>query len=82
MLHGHAAIAIEPYAADADFVVWDYDSSQDKLAAMNHCDMVFLYVNHCSHTTKYKLDSIKANITKVHGGVTSMKEAIARYLAE
>ena len=82
MLHGHAAIAIEQFANDADFVVWDYDSSQDKLAAMNHCDMVFLYVNHCSHTTQYKLDSIKANITKVHGGVTSMKEAVARYLAE
>ena len=25
---------------------------------------------------------IEANITKVHGGVTSMKKAIARYLAE
>lgn len=82
MLHGHAALVVEQFEKDADFVVWDYDSPQKKLAAMNHCDMVFLYTDHCSHTTQYKLDSIKANLTKVHGGVVSMKEAVARYLAE
>lgn len=82
MPHGQAAIATDIYAKDADFVVWDYDSSQNKLAAMNHCDVVFLYVGHCSHTTQYKLDSIKANIVKVRGGVTSMKHAISRFMAE
>jgi len=76
-----AHIAISEFEKKADFVIWDYDSSQDKLASMNHCDVVFSHVRHAGHTTKYKLDSIKANVVTVPGGVTSLRDAVARHLA-
>lgn len=81
MMRTQASIAIAEFKG-ADFVIWDYDSPQEKLSAMNHCDIVFVHTAHCAHTTEFKLDAIGANWVKVHGGVTSLRDAVARYLAE
>lgn len=81
MMRTQASIAIAEFKG-ADFVIWDYDSPQEKLSAMSHCDIVFVHTAHCAHTTEFKLDSIKANWVKVPGGVTSLRDAVARYLAE
>lgn len=81
MMRTQARIAIAEFK-DADFVIWDYDSPQEKLSATSHCDIVFVHTAHCAHTTEFKLDSIKANWVKVYGGVTSLRDAVARYLAE
>lgn len=82
MMRTQARIAVAEFDKRADFVIWDYDSSQDELSAMNHCDIVFMHINHSSHTTKYKLNAIKANVVNVCGAATSLRDAVARYLAE
>ena len=82
MMRTRARIAVAEFDKRADFVIWDYDSSQDELSAMNHCDIVFMHINHSSHTTKYKLNAIKANVVNVCGAATSLRDAVARYLAE
>ena len=55
---------------------------QGALRALAKCDAVFVHINHTSHTTENSLKAAGANIIRVPGGLTAMRDALTRYYVE
>lgn len=68
-----------------DITFWNDStgSGVDQLRALGkNCEAVFLHTNHGNHGTVYSLESVKANIINVPGGMNSMRDALTQYYCQ
>jgi hypothetical protein len=59
-----------------------FDSGKDfvKIKSFgSNCEAVFLHIDHMSHSVESALKSVHANIIRVPGGMTSMRDALTQY---
>jgi predicted transcriptional regulator len=66
-----------------DLRFWDSDQPLDKLKALaKGCDVVFLHTRHAKHSHDQYLVVNGANIQRVTGGLSNMRDAMTKYFVE
>ena len=73
------AISAE-FAGCIDLVFWNDGDDRGTLKAMaRNCDVVFLHTRHAGHATDQYLTTNGAELRRITGGVSNMKEALTSY---
>ena len=73
------AISAE-FAGCIDLVFWNEGDDRGTLKAMaRNCEVVFLHTRHAGHATDQYLTTNGAELRRITGGVSNMKEALTSY---